>query len=169
MKKVFQIARPQKNDIAVFKCPDRESQDCVKRVIGQPGDRLEVRKNRLYINGKKVRYKQARGNMAVLPQGGESEGGFFLEIEGDLQRKVVLPKEFKKLKFSSLVVPPGHYFVLSDLRSQADDSRAWGTVPEQDFIGKAQIVWLSVDWQQVWEGEKMWPQIRWSRFFKPLH
>ncbi len=164
---------PERGDVAVFKLPRDTSQDYIKRIIGLPGDRIQMIYGQLYINGQIVPRKDVGTETA------EGEGPPML-----LRRYIeTLPggREHPILKASDdgmmdntqeYKVPEGHVFAMGDNRDNSQDSRflnAVGFVPIENLVGRAEFIFLSVDatspWWEVWE----WPfEIRWSRLFKGI-
>ena len=139
---------PKQGDVAVFKLPSDNATDFIKRVIGLPGDKIQMRKGRLFINGAMVpreriadfpwkddfgRTKGVPQYIETLPNGVKHP---VIEIEGD-NGQLDNTAEF--------VVPPGHYFMMGDDRDNSDDSRAdVGYVPIDNFVGRAQIIFFSI-------------------------
>ena len=170
-------AEPKRGDVVVFKLPRDNSTDYIKRVIGLPGDEIQMRSGVLYINGKDV---PKRPN------------GFFTtrEEEGGPPRKLAMFEETlpNGVKYNVLdsepngpfdntgvfKVPAGHYFMMGDNRDNSTDSRASygvGYVPFDNLIGKAQIIFFSaaVDEPDAFRLTRPWTwpfDIRWERFFK---
>ena len=168
-------AEPKRGDVAVFKLPRDNSTDYIKRVIGLPGDEVQMREGVLYINGQAIPKVPA--------------GEFLTEEDGAPPRRIPLFEETlpNGVKYKVLdsepdgpydntapyKVPEGHYFMMGDNRDNSTDSRvrgAVGYVPLENFIGRAEIIFFSaaVDdpdalrWWSPWT----WPfDIRWSRFF----
>ncbi|MDV2077326.1 signal peptidase I [Marinobacter xestospongiae] len=132
--KIVDIGDPQRGDVMVFKVPEDGETNYIKRVIGVPGDRIRYRNKTLYINGEEVESQF----VAKLPpvelrreQLGEVEHDIFLTLgrqsgagEGEW------------------VVPEGHYFMMGDNRDNSNDSRFWGTVPDELVVGKAFAIWM---------------------------
>lgn len=167
---------PERGDIVVFKGPKDNSTDFIKRVIGLPGDTIQVTDGRLYINGTMVERRPIEphptrdffGNTVdalqyeeTLPNGVTHR---IIELEGDRGGFDNTPK---------YEVPPGHVFMMGDNRDNSADSRdmnSMGFVPYENLEGKAQIIFFSVDdrsslWK-VWD----WPwSIRWDRIFDRIH
>ena len=117
------IKDPKHGDVVVFRFPEDRKVDYIKRVIGVPGDKVEIRNKSLVINGKKI--EDAHGHFtstASLPAG-------------------VSPKD----NFGPITVPEGKIFVMGDNRDNSSDSRIWGQVPEKDIVGKAFAVWMHWD------------------------
>jgi len=111
-KVVYRLKDPQRGDVVIFKSPKNKDIDYIKRVIGIPGDSVRLSKNTFYINDQPL-------NEEYLAPGVYIYGGSYL-AEGE-----------------QLIVPPGTYFVLGDNRPHSADSREFGPIPVDDFIGKA--------------------------------
>jgi signal peptidase I len=137
--KVLNINEPQRGDVMVFFPPHMNDTYYIKRVIGLPGDTISYRNKRLFLNGKPVPTQ----SLAVVPQAqGRVELG--LETLGTephlMQDDLMRPgRDF------TLVVEPGHYFMMGDNRDNSSDSRVWGQVPERDIVGKAFAIWMHWD------------------------
>jgi len=143
--RVLELSKPKRGDIIVFVFPEDASKDFIKRVIGVPGDTIEVKRNSVIRNGETL-----KEDYAQYIEGTE-------EQEALGQAKYDLPP---------LKVPPGKYFVLGDNRDRSYDSRFWGFVDTEAVIGKAMFIYFSIDWSrdvgflEVWR----WPElIRWNR------
>jgi signal peptidase I len=144
---------PRRGDIVVFD-PPGESERFVKRVVGMPGDHLELRDNRLFINGHPARY---------TPRGagqGSPGSAFWLGRESVAGRSndIQLSKDQPgPASFGPVIVPPRHYFVLGDNRDNSKDSRSFGFVARERIVGRVGRVLLSLD---PFVGK----QPRWARF-----
>ena len=162
----FLARSPQRGDVVVFKFPQDNSTDFIKRVIGVPGDRIQMKNDILYLNGKPVARERVAdfvGNLdgvegrwpqyrETLP-GGKSYIMIDKETDGPLDNTEVF------------VVPSDHYFMMGDNRDNSDDSRAAvGYVPAENLEGRAIFRFFSVDGSaRFWEVWK-WPfAIRYSR------
>lgn len=166
-------AEPTRGDIAVFKLPKDNETDYIKRVIGLPGDRVQVLDGRLHINGQPVQKvadgfiedRDAFGRVARVPR--------FRETLPNGVSYHVIEREGNRGYFDNtveFVVPAGHFFMMGDNRDNSTDSRdlqSVGFVPFENFVGKAQIIFFSIEegtpaWQ-VWR----WPtDVRWNRIFQ---
>lgn len=168
-------AEPKRGDVAVFKLPRDNSTDYIKRVIGLPGDEIQMRNGQLFINGQAVPKVPA--------------GEFITREDDDRPERVPVYEEtlpngvkYKVLDsdpngpFDNTVVykvPEGHYFMMGDNRDNSTDSRvrsAVGFVPFENFIGRAEIIFFSAAVDEPgalrWTSPWTWPfDIRWSRFF----
>ncbi|MFO1184235.1 MAG: signal peptidase I [Bauldia sp.] len=153
--------RPERGDVAVFRLPKDNSIDLIKRVIGLPGDRVQMREGVVYINGEAVRRQRI--------------SDFITKNEFGADRRVARYRETlpSGISYDTLdldpvsfvdntpvyVVPEGHYFVLGDNRDNSQDSRtegAVGFIPFENFIGRAEYVFFSLN-----EGEPAWAFWRW--------
>jgi len=162
---------PQRGDVIVFKTPADNKTDFIKRLIGLPGDRIQMKDGVLYINGEPVPKSPVEPFV-------EDAGGYRHEIaqyRETLANGVtydVLDREpYGSLDSTEMfVVPEGHYFMMGDNRDNSLDSRVSvsaggvGYVPFENLVGKAEILFFSVDadtrWWEVWN----WPSaIRYRR------
>jgi signal peptidase I len=120
---------PSRGDIIIFTFPVNHEMDFVKRVIGLPGDVIEVRDKKVYVNGKRHEIPQEKyTDPFTLNQGPGKVRDFF----------------------GPFTVSPGHIFAMGDNRDQSYDSRFWGQVPIENIKGRAFIIYFS------WTSEKPW-------------
>jgi signal peptidase I len=142
---------PERGEVAVFQFPEKPEQDFIKRVVAIGGDRVDVRGERLFINGWEVpRCPVGRTVMPRTDRGSaEQEGQLFVEfLQGHAY--LVLFDGDSSDKQGPYVVPDGEYFVMGDNRHQSYDSRMWnegrgGTVPRALMKGPATMIWASFD------------------------
>jgi signal peptidase I len=132
-KTLIPVKDPKRGDIVVFKYPKDPSKDYIKRVIGVGGDTIEVRRKRLFVNGKPARYEQA------------------IHVDYRILPATDAPRDF----FGPVKVPEGSLFVMGDNRDQSSDSRFWGFVDLDEVKGKAFIIYWS------WDKEEF--GVRWDR------
>ncbi|HBA67495.1 MAG TPA: signal peptidase I [Methylococcaceae bacterium] len=145
-KKVVEMNTPQRGDIVVFRYPKQPSVDYIKRIIGLPGDRIAYDKKNLYINGHPVK-RVSLGVYQGVGQGESMTGTeHFLEDLKGIEHSILISPGAPSID-GVYVVPEGHFFVMGDNRDNSNDSRYWGTVPEQNLVGKAFFIWMNWDWQ----------------------
>ena len=169
---------PKRGDVAVFKTPLDNDTDFIKRIVGLPGDRIQVKQGRLYINRKLVPrtrienyYDKQSGNsfpqyVETLPNGHKYR---ILEEHGDWGGLDETPE---------YTVPAGHYFMMGDNRDNSSDSRVmprpggrhWvGFVPVANFVGRADVLFFSKDVGRDWWAFWRWiPDMRFRRFFQVI-
>lgn len=163
---------PQRGDIIVFKFPKNPDIDYVKRVIGVPGDRIEVLDDIIHINGKPQGKVPKEESRAVLDdiQDRKEHKELFLETLEEREHWTLQNKSgyrpFTQNGFGPITVEEGSLFVMGDNRDNSNDSRVWGFVPMSYVRGKAEFVIWSVFSSATGEG---WPTLRFDRFGKNLY
>jgi signal peptidase I len=162
---LWQVARwgdPRRGDVVVLWSP-HDGQRLVKRVVGIPGDVIEVRAHRLRVNGQPASYaalpapQAAAQDLKGLPLAD-------MAIEGvDGRRHAVMNAvdEGPGSEAGPVVVPPERYYLMGDHRDNSFDSRAWGFADRRVIVGRASTVVLSLDLSARYRP-------RWHRFFLPL-
>ncbi|HEY4367700.1 MAG TPA: signal peptidase I [Steroidobacteraceae bacterium] len=151
--KFVSIGDPQRGDVIVFRSPADPSINLIKRLVGLPGDHVEVHDNRVVINGKPIAL-QADGSYPGGYRFAAAELG--IEHFGDSQHIVMFADAHSATDFDG-VVPAGHYFFMGDNRNDSEDSRfpRVGFVPQDNLIGHAVRIWMNwripgwPDWQRV--------------------
>ncbi|TNE84516.1 MAG: signal peptidase I [Deltaproteobacteria bacterium] len=165
---------PERGDIIVFRYPRNESVNFIKRVVAVPGDRLQVRNNKLVINGEEQPMEYT-GRETFLDQycNAREVRAYKEDIKG-LEHWSYTNSSGLGGPLSNhreVTVPPGHVFAMGDNRDNSEDSRAWGFVRYDQIKGKAHFVWLSLD--SCGEGANGKPATlgtpRSERFFKGLY
>ena len=166
--------RPRRGDIAVFRLPRDEQTDYIKRIVGMPGDQIQLLAGQLYVNDVPValeriqdfRLEQAFGRMQHIPRYRETlDNGASYETLKELPRsRGDVPRVYQ--------VPEGHYFMMGDNRDNSTDSRysnIIGYIPAENLIGRAEVVFFSVD--QDWSLWRIWElpgAVRWERIWTLL-
>ena len=131
---------PRRGDIIVFKYPQDEKRDFIKRIIGTPGDQVLVRGHQVFVNGERLREPYTKPSESALPSGAPpAYCGYAYACE-------------------STTVPPDSYFVMGDNRDNSQDSRYWGFVKRDKIKGKAFLIYWS------WDSDRHW--LRWWRLGK---
>ena len=135
--KVIDVDDPQRGDVMVF-YPPHVPIYYIKRVVGLPGDKITMVNKVLYINGVKADQKL----LARLPAG-KPEYSLLEENLADVEHRIQTNIELRREDNFSVVVKPGHYFMIGDNRNNSADSRFWGQVPERNIVGKAFGIWMN--------------------------
>jgi signal peptidase I len=157
-----QWSNPQRGDIVVFYSP-HDGTRLVKRVIGLPGDTIELRHDRLIINGTPVEYAPLSAEISrQLPDAERSHDIFAKEhLPAHDHAVMAIPGVPAERSFGPELVPAGHYFMMGDNRDNSFDSRYFGAVDRRQILGRATDVVLSFNKSHFWLP-------RAHRFFKPL-
>ena len=154
---VWKWGDPQRGDIVVLFSPV-DGTRLVKRVIGVPGDSIEMRENQLFVNGRPAKWKEISTHE-------DSEQGSSLVVEenlaGRLHRVMFTPQIPAVRSFGAVIVPAGKYFVMGDNRDNSNDSRFIGLIERKRIVGKATAVAFSFDRAHYFAP-------RFSRFFTSI-
>src|SRR5687768_16252780 len=137
----------ERGDIVVFKFPEEPERDFIKRVIGLPGDTLELRNQTVSINGRALTEPYTH---YLFPPAAEGQ------MNCDLRRK-----------YGPVTVPDGHYFMMGDNRDDSQDSRFWGFLPQSYVKGRALFIYWSFDTPD--DGAPGGFAPRWGRLFHQIH
>jgi len=163
-------SEPARGDIVVFRLPKDDSIDYIKRVIGLPGDRIQMIDGILNINGEPVK-RQRIDDYVTSEEGAVQRVKRFRETlpNGVTYTTLDLTDNGFYDNTAVYTVPSGDYFMMGDNRDNSTDSRVLsqvGYVPYQNIIGKAQIIFFSIkDGAHAWEVWR-WPwTVRWNRLF----
>lgn len=146
-KVLVPIKDPEKGDVVVFKFPKDKSIDYIKRVIGVPGDTVEIKEKKVYING--VRVEDSHAHISSPTTLGASAS----------------PRD----NFGPILVPEDRIFVMGDNRDNSYDSRFWGFVNQKDILGKAFILYWSWDIDKPLFSVDRVASIRWGRLTNLIH
>lgn len=160
-------SEPERGDVAVFKLPLDNETDYIKRVVGLPGDEVQMIGGTLHINGKAVKKEPLDVYEYVDKPGNTRRARRYKETLPNGVEYTVLDEIERGPSDNTRVfkVPAGHFFMMGDNRDNSSDSRMGvGYVPLENFVGRAEIIFFSgdhrVSFWQVWR----WPTaIRWSR------
>jgi signal peptidase I len=168
-KIVLPIDDIQRRDVVVFKYPEEPERDFIKRVIGLPGETIEMRNKKIYVNGQPL----------------EEPYVFFLEPPAMSQPGDADFTDFDvRRQYGPVTVPANHYFVMGDNRDNSQDSRYWGFLPREYIKGKALMVYWSYeasreDYQQTGLGGQLeglfstvthfFTRTRWGRLLHQIH
>jgi signal peptidase I len=136
---VLPMRTVERGEVLVFKFPEDPERDFIKRVIGLPGETLEYREQRVFINGMPLLEPYAHYQ---LPLSAEDRGGD------------------PRVSYGPVTIPPGHYFMMGDNRDDSQDSRYWGFMPATYIKGRALFIYWSFGGPQG---------TRWSRLLHQIH
>ncbi|MES2906325.1 MAG: signal peptidase I [Pseudomonadota bacterium] len=166
---------PVRGDVIVFKTPRDNATDYIKRLIGLPGDHIQMKHSVLYINGQEVKRERvddfegedAFDQPVMIPQFRETlpNGVTYNTLDMTQNGSLDDTQEY--------IVPEGHYFFMGDNRDNSSDSRVLndvGYVPEINLLGRAEVIFFSVnEGQPAWMFWN-WPwTVRWNRLFHTIH
>jgi signal peptidase I len=138
----------RRGDIVVFKYPEDPERDFIKRVIGLPGETIELKAKKVYIDGKPLDEPYVQ---FLIPPDEEGNGDFDVRVQ-----------------YGPVDVPEGHYFMMGDNRDNSQDSRYWGFLPQDYVKGKALFVYFSFGEGTGGLGG-MLTGIRWGRILHQIH
>jgi signal peptidase I len=160
--RIAEWSNPQRGDIVVFFSP-HDGLRLVKRVIGLPGDIVELRNNTLILNGNVVEYQPIAEELLRDIPAIERAGRVFAseQLPGQTHAVAGDSRRPSPRSFAPVQVPEGEYFMMGDNRDDSFDSRFWGTVKRKQIVGRATAVVISLDKQHSWKP-------RWQRFFTSL-
>jgi signal peptidase I len=162
------VGRIKRGDVVVFKYPEEPDRDFIKRVIGLPGETLEVREKKVYINGTPLDEPYVH---FLQPPASGSE---YSEVTSYDVRE----------RYGPVTVPPDQYFMMGDNRDNSQDSRYWGFLPRELVKGKALVIYWSYeagreDYQENGAGDTVrglasvfvhfFTRTRWDRMFHQIH
>ena len=154
--------KSQRADIVVFFSP-HDGIRLVKRVIGLPGDTIELRNNQLVLNGAPVAYQPITEELLRYIPAAERKSRVFAseKLPGQTHTVGGYPTAPAPRNFAPIVVPPGEYFMMGDNRDDSFDSRFYGPVKREKIVDRATAVVLSLDKSNYW-------MLRWKRSFASL-
>jgi signal peptidase I len=169
---------PARGDVAVFRLPSNPSENYIKRLVGVPGDRIQVKGGILHINGEAVR-RERSAECRTRAGGAEPDKTGYAETMPGGRRHCIFERTDRDELDDTpeFAVPPRHYFAMGDNRDNSvdsryrapDGSRPVGFIPAANLVGRAEIVWLSladdVRWFEFWR----WPSgLRVGRMFSGI-
>lgn len=174
---VMELGKPQRGDIVVFRYPNdpgypfdpnknffQRGTNFVKRLVGVPGDTLEIMDGILKINGKELFYDDMTRDELVEKLTTEGATNFFYKEKlGDSVYEVQRIPQYARNEYKVIKVPEGKYFFMGDNRDNSADSRIWGFVKEEYIIGQAKRVLFSVSFD-----DGFFPNFKFNRIGKSI-
>ncbi|MDF1791552.1 MAG: signal peptidase I [Thalassobaculaceae bacterium] len=164
------FTEPERGDVVVFKLPSDNSTDYIKRLVGLPGDTIQVKGGILHINGEPVKRRQIED---FQPENGGRAVAQFMETlpNGREHRILELSDSMSADNTPVYHVPEGHYFAMGDNRDNSRDSRfpEVGPIPAENLVGRAEVLFYSTNgtasWMEIWK----WPfAIRYGRLLDSI-
>jgi signal peptidase I len=171
--KIAELGQPKRGDVIVFKYPPDQTLDYIKRVVGLPGETIEVRRNEVFIDGKPMP-RELTSASCTSDEASVGEDSRYceawLEHMGPVTHLTHQDPRLPPSNFGPVKIPAASYFAMGDNRDNSKDSRVWGFVPYELIKGRALIVWWSRDPARGGlspAGLADWfKSIRWGRFFQ---
>ena len=166
-------AEPERGDVIVFKLPSNTSINYIKRVIGLPGDRLQMKDGKLFLNGHLVsQYNDGKFKLVHNNQYEQVLDKYKEKLDSGRSYSILNLNDFQPLdNTKEFIVPDSHYFMMGDNRDNSLDSRANGGwfVPFENLVGKGNFIFFSISgdtrFWQFWR----WPvNVRYNRIFKKI-
>ena len=166
------FTEPERGDVMVFKLPADNKTDYIKRIVGLPGDTVQLKQGILHINGKPVKREKVDDFVIRDSLGNYIRTPRYLEtLPGGRQHYILEVTDNSVFDNTTVFnVPPGHYFAMGDNRDRSRDSRFLGDVgyiPRQNLIGRAEFMFFSVN-GTVWEIWKWAKTVRFERIFQGI-
>ena len=144
--KFFEWNAPKRGEVIVFIFPQDDSKDYIKRVVGVPGDVVQMKGGQLYVNDVVVQRRAIAGPCQFWDKRGDDSWESkkceaYQEALDDHDHTIILASESKQLDFGPVKVEPERVFVMGDNRDNSSDSRFWGQVPYKNIKGRAMFIW----------------------------
>jgi len=146
-RRIVSLGSPERGDVMVFRYPEDERINYIKRVVGIPGDTVTYRNKVLFVNGEPI-VQDFEGNWEGEGRNRNLPGRrpqLRLEHLADEPHTILVHPDQPVRSTRTWIVPEGHYFVLGDNRDHSLDSRGWGFVPEANLVGRATRIWMHWD------------------------
>lgn len=163
------FTEPERGDVAVFKLPSDNSTDFIKRIVGMPGDRIQVINGILHINGDAVERKPVDDFIYERNPGQFSRMNQYLEVLPNGREHLIVEQSDEQPgsdNTKEFTVPEDHYFMMGDNRDNSNDSRFGSVsfVPRENLVGRAEFLFFSID-GSAWQIWTWLDKLRPSRFF----
>jgi signal peptidase I len=166
---------PERGDVAVFKLPKDNKTDYIKRIVGLPGDRIQVKAGVLYINDQAVKRDRIDDVIENDGFGGERRRFQYIETLPNGRKHRIIEVSDREPNSDDTVVfqvPKDHFFAMGDNRDNSLDSRYMGQVgyiPIENLVGRAEMIFFSTDGTAAWWEFWRWPfAVRYGRLFQAI-
>jgi signal peptidase I len=161
--RIFTWKEPKRGEVIVFKYPENEDKNFIKRIVGLPGDKIQIINGKLFINDQVVPIKATNAPADKSVEEGLSFGKPMLYEErlGTVTHTMQYLVDQSGKNDGPWLVPKDSVFVMGDNRDNSQDSRFWGFVKENKILGRAFIIYWS------WDGDGRW--VRWERIGNLIH
>lgn len=165
---------PERGDVIVFRLPTNTSINYIKRVIGLPGDKIQVRRGRLYINDQLIERQFVQKEKIQEPNGLEQTVSEYIEtLPNGVVHSIYEVSDYEALDdIDPITVPEGHYFAMGDNRDNSQDSRVAhlvGSIPFENIVGRADFLFFSTNGYAALPEFWKWPwSIRYNRLFMDI-
>ncbi len=144
--KVLDVNDPERGDIVVFRYPRDNKTSYIKRLVGVPGDRIDVIGRTVAVNGVPITTTDLDSYTPTADKAHAQQVQYLPRESGFAEfNAIYAPRSQFDRRARSFQVPEGHFFMMGDNRDNSADSRVWGTVPEENIVGKAFFVWMHYD------------------------
>jgi len=156
--RIFSWKEPKRGDIIVFKYPENEQIDFIKRVIGLPGDKIAIKQGTLFINDQPIKVIETAEYVDKKQMGDQEytrKAKLMTEQLGVVKHAIQYYEDQTGHDFGPVLVPQESVFVMGDNRDDSKDSRFWGFVKYNKILGRALVIYWS------WDGADRW--VRWER------
>ena len=135
---IFEMDKPEYGDVIVFQYPENKSINYIKRVVALPGDKIEYRNKTIFVNDRIYKLNQLTQNSQDLYDDIKE----FIMLENNGSREYMILNTNHRSNDFVYNVPSDSYFVLGDNRDNSNDSRYWGSVPKENLVGEAFLIWM---------------------------
>ena len=135
---IFEMDKPEYGDVIVFQYPENKSINYIKRVVALPGDKIEYRNKTIFVNDRIYKLNQLTQNSQDLYDDIKE----FIMLENNGSREYMILNTNHRSNDFVYNVPSDSYFVLGDNRDNSNDSRYWGSVPKDNLVGEAFLIWM---------------------------
>jgi signal peptidase I len=163
----------ERGDVVVFKVPTDNSTDYIKRIVGLPGDRIQVIDGILHINGQPVKREPIEDWVEITGNTSQTYHRYIETLPNGVQHVIIELSDDKPGRAADntevYVVRPGHYFGMGDNRDNSADSREWGDIPEENLVGRASFIFYSTAAGDLWPIWEAVPDTRFDRLMSGIH